>query len=351
MSRSLPKVLIAFNQPTGGIYKTYDGRSNKIKQEHAIDLSEVGVIEEFEEIKTSLCDLGFEVSNLNILNDIELMIDEIKRLNPDVIFNLVESIEGESVKEMYVAGIYELLEVPYTGCDPFTLGLCLHKNRTKLFLLANAINTPKWNLYLTPKEKIFDGKLNFPVIVKPSREDASVGISEESVIYDSSSLKNRVEFVFENFKQPILVEEFIEGREINAGVLGDKQKVPLPLSEIDFSTLPEGLPGIVTYDGKWIKDSLYYKSTIPICPAPLDNQTTERIQKLALFTSQIFGCRDYCRVDIRLNKENIPYVIEVNPNPDISKDAGFPRAAKAYGLNYEELLITIINFALERGKR
>lgn len=344
-----PKILIAFNQPVGGIYNSYDGRITKTRVEKSIDLSEVGVIEEFEEIRNSLNNLGFITRNLNILNDVELLIKDMKRENPDVIFNLVESVEGESTKEMYVAGLFELMNIPYTGCDAYTLGLCLNKHRAKLFLKAHGINIPNWRLYENPIKFLNGSILNFPVIVKPSHEDASVGISEESVVYDETQLKTRIEYMYETFKQPILVEEFIEGREISSAILGDGTKTALPLSEIDFSTLPDDFPKIVTYDGKWIKDSVYYKSTIPICPAPLGDSLTNKIKSISLNVAEIFKCRDYCRVDLRLDKRNIPYVIEVNPNPDISKDSGFPRAAKAYGLGYEELLVTIINFALARG--
>jgi D-alanine-D-alanine ligase len=349
MKKANPKILIAFNQPVGGIYESYDGRIHKTKVEKSIDLSEVGVLEELEEIRESLSNLGFDTTNINVLNDIEYLINVIKNVNPDVIFNLVESVEGESLKEMFIAGIFELMNVPYTGCDAYSLGLCLNKYKSKMFLKAAGVNIPNWRLYQNPSLVIFGNHLNFPVIVKPSHEDASVGISEESVVYDEHHLKTRIEYMYENFKQPILVEEYIDGREINSAVLGDQDKVALPLSEIDFSTLPKDLPKIVTYDGKWIKDSFYYKATIPCCPAPIEDDLSNQIKQLSLSIAELFGCRDYCRIDLRLDKNNIPYVLEVNPNPDISKDAGFPRAAKAYGLSYEELLITIINFARARG--
>ncbi len=348
MKKHNPKILIAFNQPVGGIYESYDGRINKTKVEESIDLSEVGVIEEFEEIHSSLNNLGFNTTNINILNDVEYLISLLKREEPDVIFNLVESVEGESLKEMFIAGIFELMNIPYTGCDAYSLGLCLNKHKAKMFLKAAGVNIPKWRFYTDPLTVISGNHLQFPVIVKPSREDASVGISEESVVHDEHNLKTRVEYMYENFKQPILVEEYIDGREINSGILGDQEKIALPLSEIDFSTLPSDLPKIVTYDGKWMTESIYYNATVPVCPAPLRDDIAEQIKTISLSIAELFGCRDYCRVDLRLTKNNVPYILEVNPNPDISKDAGFPRAAKSHGLSYEELLVTIINFALDR---
>lgn len=348
MNKKTAKILIAFNQPTGGIYTSYDGK--RLKEEHSkqIDLSEVGVIEEYEAINEILNEKGFITETFNLLDNIDLLIQRIQEENYDVIFNLIESVAGDSTKEMYVAGIFELLNVPYTGCNAVTLGLCLNKHRTKLIIKGAGYNVPAWRLYENPNKITFDLKPKFPMIVKPSREDASVGISEQSVVFNEKELQEQVEFLFNTLHQPILVEEFIDGREINSAILGDKQKIALPLSEIDFSTLPKKLPKIVTYEGKWIKDSVYYKHTVPVCPAPIDDDIATKLKTIALDISNIFGCRDYCRVDLRLDKDNNPYVLEVNPNPDISVDAGFARAAKAYGIAYDELLLKIIQFALER---
>lgn len=342
------KVLLAYNQPVGDIYESYDGKRKKTGTSNAIDLSEVGVIEEYEAIKETLNIKGLEIETFNLLDNIQELCSKLASKEYDVVFNLVESVGGESVKEMYVAGIYELFDIPYTGCSSVTLGLCLNKHRAKLFMKGAGFNVPNWRLYETPSKIVFDTNPQFPLIVKPSKEDASVGISEQSVVFNEQELKEQVDFLFTTLKQPILVEEYIEGREINSAILGDKEKIALPLSEISFDTLPSELPKIVTYEGKWVKESLYYQNTIPVCPAPLDEKLSAKLKKLSLEVSNIFGCRDYCRVDLRLTKDNQPYILEVNPNPDISIDAGFARAAKAYGLSYEELLLKIIEFALNR---
>lgn len=342
------KVLLAYNQPVGGIYESYDGKRKKTENSNAIDLSEVGVIEEYEAIKETLTIKGLEIETFNLLDNIQELCSKLASKEYDVVFNLVESVGGESVKEMYVAGIYELFDIPYTGCSAVTLGLCLNKHRAKLFMKGAGFNVPNWRLYETPSKIVFDTNPQFPLIVKPSKEDASVGISEQSVVFNEQELKEQVDFLFTTLKQSILVEEYIEGREINSAILGDKEKIALPLSEISFDTLPSELPKIITYEGKWIKESLYYQNTIPVCPAPLDEKISEQLKKISLEVSNIFGCRDYCRVDFRLTKDNQPYILEVNPNPDISIDAGFARAAKAYGLSYEELLLKIIEFALNR---
>lgn len=342
------KILIVFNQPIGGIYESYDGRRIISEHSNSIDLSEVGVLEEFEEIKNTFLNLGYYAESYNLLDNIPELMKVLSSNKYDIVFNLVESVQGDSVKEMYVAGIFELLNIPFTGCSAQTLGLCLNKHRVKLILKGAGFKVPEWRLYQTPSKIIFDSKPEFPMIVKPSHEDGSVGISEQSVVYNDQELKEQLEFIYSTFNQPILVEEYIDGREINSAILGDKEKIALPLSEISFETLPDELPKIVTYDGKWIKDSIYYQNTIPVCPTKLDEQLANKIKQIALEVADLFSCRDYARVDLRLDKNNVPYILEVNPNPDISIDAGFARAAKAYGLNYPELLNKIVEFAHDR---
>ncbi len=149
------------------------------------------------------------------------------------------------------------------------------------------------------------------------------------------------------YNKRVIIEEYIVGRELNVAILDGKI---LPISEIDFTGLPENLPKIVTYDGKWIENSTYYNHTKPVCPAKLRSRIKTRIEKVALEAYRVMNCRDYARVDIRLSKENIPYVIEVNPNPDVSSDSGFARAAAARGIDYTSLLETITNLALNRKR-
>jgi D-alanine-D-alanine ligase len=158
-------------------------------------------------------------------------------------------------------------------------------------------------------------------------------------------MKERLEYLFENFKQEVLIEEYIEGRELNVAILGDQI---LPISEIRFDGLPDDLPKIVTYEAKWSPDSVYYQNTVPKCPAQLDEKLKLKIEKMARQAFEAMDCRDYARVDIRLNNKNVPYVIEVNPNPDISPDAGFVRSANTTGISYDELLFRISTFALKR---
>lgn len=338
------KILICYNSPVS-IYPVYNGKPGN-DGEKINDLSESGFANEIENIKQSLQNYFIEVETLPIDKNVSEVIKQINLSAPDAIFNFVESVEGISSYEYCMTGLFELLGCIYTGNEPSTLGNCLNKARTKNILHSFGINTPRY-FTISPGDKIsrrnFD--LNFPVILKLLNEDASIGISEFSVVKNFIDFKKQLRFLFDTYDQAIIVEEFIEGRELNAAILGNRV---LPISEIIFEGLPDNLPQIVTYDGKWIEGSVYYNYTKPNCPAKLGIKTKKRIETTALAAFHAMNCRDYARIDIRLNKKNIPYVIEVNPNPDISTDSGFARAAAAMGINHEKLLSTIAGFALAR---
>jgi D-alanine-D-alanine ligase len=248
-----------------------------------------------------------------------------------------------------MAGLFELLGYEITGCPPITLGNCLNKARAKAILKSRGILTPEYRtLKKTKRFTEKEIKLRYPMILKLMNEDASIGISEFSVVKNYSELRKQFAFLVETYKQDIILEEFIIGRELNVAVLGGKV---LPISEINFGGLPDVFPKIVTYDGKWTEGSVYYNHTKPICPADLPERLKKKIQTIALASYDAMNCRDYARVDIRLSNESEPYVIEVNPNPDISSDSGFARAASADGMSYDDLLNTIANFAFIRKKK
>jgi D-alanine-D-alanine ligase len=356
-------ILIVFNEPTlpTGNGRKFISESGKIhelasKREvmaaaapEQIDLSEVGVLEEREHVREALEELGYRASLFNMNGDLKRLIRCIEEKEPDLIFNLCESVGNESVHEMHVAGIYELLGVPYTGSSAFVLGLCLSKVRTKEVLSYHSILTPRFALIHNISELAADEfDLTYPLIVKPSREDASIGIEKESVVENAAALRKRVRHVIQTYDQPALVEEYVEGRELNVAIIGNKKPIALPISEIDFSNLPSEYPKIVTYNAKWLQGTLEYMGTVGKCPADLPPDVERRIREIALTSYRVMGCRDYARIDMRL-KNGVPYVLEVNPNPDISDDAGFARAARAYGLSFEQAIGKIVEYALERA--
>jgi D-alanine-D-alanine ligase len=283
---------------------------------NVIDLSEIGVLEERERMQEALQQKGYRTSLFNINGDIKRLIKFLEETKIDLVFNLCESLRGQAINEMHVAGIYELMNVPYTGAAPLALGTCLNKVRTKVILDA--------------------------------REDASIGIENSSVVRDIESLRQRVAFVVKTYNQPALVEEYIEGRELNVAIIGNEQPTILPISEIDFSKLPPYYPKIVTYNAKWVEGTAEYVGTVGTCPAKLSLEVEQRIRDIARQAYKLMEIRDYARVDIRLDASNTPYVLEVNPNPDISRDTGFARSARAAGMTFEDMLVKIIETAFER---
>jgi D-alanine-D-alanine ligase len=338
------KILICYNSPVS-IFTNYNGKASSVNSEGK-DLSEHAFALQIKELEKNLESYFTEVKSLPIDLNVKKTIDSILSYNPDAILNFVESVEGISFYEYCMTGLYELLDYHYTGNKPSTLGNCLNKVRAKEILFSNGINIPKAML-LKPDSKFTskDIKLKYPVILKLVDEDASIGISENSVVNNYIELRKHFQFLTKNFNKNIIAEEYIIGRELNCAILGDK---PLPISEIDFTGLPKNLPKIVTYDGKWIEGSTYYNFTKPVCPANIDTQTKKRVEEIATHAYNVLNCRDYARVDIRLAADGTPYVIEVNPNPDVSSDSGFARAVAAAGKSYSELLFTITSFALQR---
>jgi D-alanine-D-alanine ligase len=315
-----------------------------------VDMSEIGVVEEMDDIKAALNSLGYKSTAFNVDSDVFRLIDFLREEKPDLIFNLVECVENESIQEMNVAGIYELLKIPYTGANPLSLGIALNKPLVKQLLTYHGIKTPRFQVFKFPEKIMPCEDMKYPLIVKPSREDASVGISDESVVYNFGELKKRVRYIFQEFDQPALVEEYIEGRELNVALLGYKKPVILPVSEIDFSGLTKDMHKIVSYDAKWMHGTVAYEGTKGLCPAKLPADTETKIKDIALRCFRIIGCRDYARVDFRLDADGEPYVLEVNPNPDISDDAGFARSARTYGLTFVETVGKIVESVLERSQ-
>ncbi len=339
------KILICYNSPVS-IFPVYNGKPIK-KGLSSDDLSENGFFNEMNCIRNKLSKYFRTVDTLAIDKNVERTIVQINNFAPDIIFNFVESVEGIASYEYCMAGVFQLLGVEFTGNLPACLGNCLNKARAKNILTSFGIPTPEYTT-VKPKEKITenDFDLSFPVILKLLNEDASIGISEFSVVKNFVQLKKQLNFLLRTYKQEVIIEEYIEGRELNVAILNNNV---LPISEIKFTGLPKGFPKIVTYDSKWIANSIYYENTKPHCPAKLSQKIKNKIEKTALLAFEALNCRDYARVDIRL-KNNIPYVVEVNPNPDISYDSGFARAALVAGISHQELLFKIADLALSRHK-
>lgn len=266
----------------------------------------------------------------------------------DIVFNLCEGAFENSVFEMNVAALLELFDLRFTGSGPMALGIALDKGLTKDILSRRGIPTAEFCVVEDLPVSLPRG-LSFPLIVKPLREDASIGIDADAVVKGTEELETRVEHVLEHYDQPAIVEEYLGGREFNISVMGNgSEKRTLPPSEIDFTAFPDGAPRICCYEAKWITVSPLYIKSPPVCPANIPDSLAEELRDVSLRAFDAIGCRDYARVDIRLTSEGRPRVLEVNPNPDISHDAGFARAAKCAGLEYHQLICEIVRVAAER---
>jgi len=327
------KVGVLFNLPTG-----------PCRGEEIDYLAEAEVEEQAEAVQEALEKMGFECLMLPLKDDIESLVKDFKMRRPDVVVNLCEEAFGDSHQEMNVPSLLELLGIPYTGSPPLSLGLCQNKGLTKDVLRANGILTPRYQVLESFDD--WSGALECPLFVKPLIEDAGIGISRKSYVRNDAELEAQVEYIRAQYRQAALVEEYIAGRELNVAILGNEKPEVLPISEIIFGFQEE--PKIVDYAAKWLKESEEFKKTKPKCPADLTESVKDEIENVALQAYEALYCRDYARVDMRLRADQ-PFVLEVNPNPDISHEAGFARSLRAAGIPYEEFVRRIVSFALERG--
>jgi D-alanine-D-alanine ligase len=327
------KATVIYNQPAAGRYSRLGE-----------DKAELGVMDAQKAVRKALVELGYEVEIVPLSPPLEKVRETIKSLKADVIFNLFEGFMDSPETEPAIAEMLVELKIPFTGCPPSILSLALDKARTKAVLVANGVQTPRYQV-LTP-DTISAFNLDFPCMVKPGGEDASHGVSENSVVKDVAALARQVKLISEEYGGRALVEEFVDGREFNITVLGTKALDVLPISEIVF-LLPPGLPHILTFGAKWEPKSPYFDATKAVCPAAIDAPLRDEIGRIARQTFGLLGGSGYARVDLRVNDKG-PQVIEVNPNPDISPGTGAARQAKASGLTYSQFIESLIKLAFQR---
>jgi D-alanine-D-alanine ligase len=280
--------------------------------------------------------------------DLAELRERLAAIDPDCAFNLCESLAGDTRLESAVPLILELLGIPFTGSPPEALRHALYKDRVKRRLEAAGVPTPRACVMASPSDPC---PLDFPLIVKPVREDGSVGISSKSVVRTEEELRAVVGDLVTKLRQPCLVEQFVPGRELNVALFGYPAARVLPLSEIDFTGLPEGTPPIVSYDAKWSEGSPEDVGTRPVLHPVLPPATAARVRRVAAEAFRAIGVRDYGRVDVRLAPNGVPYVIDVNPNCDLSQHAGMARAAAAVGMDYSALVKLLVRYALRRRAR
>jgi len=290
-----------------------------------------------------------EIHNVTLVEANNDAYQKLKELKPDIVFNFAEGLIGVN-RESHMPAMMEMLQIPYSGSDALTLGICLDKSRAKEILTYYKIPNAKF-LVANQMEDIVNANFDFPLIVKPISEGSSKGIFSSSFVKNTKELEDEVTRILFTYNQPALIEEFIEGREFNVSVVGDLKPKVLPISEIDVSKMPDHLHNIVSYQAKWDPHHESYHKTIPICPANISKDLEEKIKHTAIAAFKIMGTRDYARVDMRVTNDEEIYVLEVNPNPDLTDGAGFMRSAHAAGLSYSQALKKLVMLAYERGKR
>jgi len=307
--------------------------------------SEATVAEVAGSVLSALTESGYNAVVLPLRESLMSLLRRIKELKVDVLINLCEDYLGRPQLEANVAAVFEAFGITFTGNSSKALAICQDKFKSKAILNSFGLPTAKGRLVTSLDQKL---DLRFPVIVKPNHEDASLGINPDSVVDNQEALTRKISKIITDYKQPALVEEYIQGREFNVALLETDKLEALPVSEIDFSAMPESTPRICSYEAKWFEDHILFVTTPAICPAPIEDSLRAQLQQCALAAFQAMGCRDYARVDFRMDKEGRIYILEVNPNPDTSLDAGFCRALKAARLDYARFWGLMIENALRR---
>jgi D-alanine-D-alanine ligase len=286
--------------------------------------------------------------------DVAMTVEALRREAPDLVINIAESFAGKSALESNVAGLLNLLDLRYTGSSPAGLLLAGDKSLTKKVLLAHGIHAPQAATVFRGALDLA-GDLKFPVIVKPPQEDASLGISSASVVHEIKELFERIDALQSEYRQPVLVEQFIEGREFYVGVLGNANAEALPVIEMDFSGFPADKPKIASWEAKWGDDGegsgAEYAGTKSIFPTGLDATLADRMKAIAVDAFHALRLRDYGRIDMRVSPSGEIFVIEVNPNCYLERESEFARAAREHGLEYPALLERLIELALARYAR
>ena len=273
---------------------------------------------------------------------------DLSKVKTDLFFNLCDGIGNLPKTEHKVPEILDQMSLPYTGASASSLILTTNKVLTKKIFEQNGIPTPAYAVFETIPDSL-PAKMEFPLFAKPVAEDCSVGINTESVINNMSQLRRGVKRLLTKYNQPVLVEEYIAGREFNVTIIGngDQARV-LPISEIAFGKFYVGKPKFVDFKAKWLESSMYYRHTVGICPAKISSALRRKIEKLSLRAYYACGGRDYARVDIRANRDEVPFFLEVNLNCDISPQMGASRSAKASGLSYSQFIGKLAHIAAQR---
>ena len=335
-----------------GLLKEFKTRNSLVSEDSSVSedmFAEGDSPKTIQAILKSLRDLGHEAVGIEVDHQV---LKRLANVHPDLVFNVAEGLYGD-FRESYVPMICERLGLPYTGSGPLTLGICLNKVRTKEVLGFHHIPTAPFQV-IYPDDQISVFRSLFPAIIKPISEGSSKGIFNDSVINNNQMAIEKIREMMNKYEQPVLIEKFLEGDEYTVAMWGNGNSLEvLPIVAIQYKDLPEGAMPIYSYEAKWIWDTPEKPLNIFQCPADLPFVKEVQITKLAIKTWRILGIQDWCRIDIRMDREGVPHILEVNPLPGIlpnpEDNSCFPKAARTAGYTYEAMLNKVIKIACSRA--
>jgi D-alanine-D-alanine ligase len=309
-------------------------------------------IKQYDEIKAefdvvqALRKAGHEVRPLGVYDKLADLRESVREWQPDIVFNLLEEFQGIAAYDQHVVAYLELLRQPYTGCNPRGLMISRDKVLSKQLLTYHRIPTPQFAVFRKGRRYRIPKKLKYPLFVKSNSEDASLGISQASIVHDAAKLKERIEFMHEQIHSDVLVEEYIEGRELYVGVLGNEQLKTFPVWELEFGKLGEVQSAIATRRVKWDRT---YQDKHGIKPQAAPDLTEAQHQYLFKLSKRIYralSLSGYGRMDFRMRSDGSVYVLEANANPNLSHDEDFAQSALSEGVQYDDLLERIVRQGL-----
>lgn len=338
MTLQTPGVLVLYNEPV-------------LAEDHPDAASEHDVVSVAESVASHLNARGMRAWTASVGASAADMIRRLEKAGPrgepiSAVFNLIEGFGGRSVGATYSTALIELSRIPYTGSPVEALAYCQEKSRAKAMLKGFGLPTAPSAL-VHMGETLDEWPWDWPVFVKPDAEDGSLGVDQQSVVGDLTSLRQKVSSIHEAYGGAALIEAYLPGREFNVGVLAVPDPEALPIAEVCFDRSATHWP-ILTYDAKWTSGSIEDRTSPVVCPAQVDETLARRLRQLALEAYRVTGCRDYARIDLRLDAKGEPMILEVNPNPDIGEGAGWARALRASGRDYGATLEAIVLQALQR---
>ena len=330
---------------------TADGESTRLEEEPppvSDEFAEWDSIETIDAVANALSALGKVIR----LEADESFPEKLRRARPDIVFNIAEGKNGVN-REAHVPAICEFYGVPYSGSDPLTLSISLDKAKTKEMLAYHGVRTARFAVVTGMHELGKARELPFPLFAKPIHEGSSKGITEKNFCRTPAELETQTAFLLETHRQPVIVEEYLPGAEFTCAVLGNGADAKvLPIVGMNFASLPEGALPIYGYEAKWIWDRPERPLQMFDCPAHIDDSLRREIERVTLEAYRVLGCRDWSRIDVRLDADAQPNVVEVNPLPGILPDPAdnscFPKAARAAGMSYDELIQSCLKLAAAR---